>query len=94
MQDISCSEAKTLIEQGAQLVDVRSQLEFQQGCLPGAQCFPLEVLAGALNKLEKDKPVVVYCRTGRRSHMAKSFLESAGFGSVHNLGSAQNYFGC
>lgn len=94
MQDISCEEAKTLIEKGGQLIDVRTVLEFQQGCLPGAKSVPLEVLAGALSKLEKDKPIVIYCRTGRRSHMAKTFLESAGFSSVHNLGSAQNYFGC
>lgn len=94
MNDITCDKAKALIEKGAQLVDVRSSAEFQQGSLPGARNIPLEIFQGACNQIDREKPVILYCVTGRRSSMAKSFLESLGYSTVYNLGSFRNYYNC
>lgn len=93
-QDISCEDAKRLIQDGAKLVDVRSAREYQQGCLPGAINAPLEIFRGALAKISLDEPVILYCSTGRRSGQAKTFMQSLGFNAVHNLGSLRNYFNC
>jgi rhodanese-related sulfurtransferase len=81
------AEARALVKGGAQLVDVRSREEFDQGHLPGAKNLPVDVLAGRTRELgSKDKPVVVYCRSGARSGRAASLLRAAGFKKVVNLG--------
>ncbi len=94
LQDISCAEAKTMIEQGAQLVDVRSQSEFFQGALPDAISLPLEAITQQAITMDKERPVIVYCVTGRRSGMAQARLLEIGFTAVHNLGSFRSFFAC
>lgn len=84
---ISCTDARALVEQGAQLVDVRDPHEYRQGALPGAVNVPLPVIQQTLHQLDRDNPVLVYCATGRRSGMAKYLLEAHGFNEVHNIGS-------
>ena len=81
------SEARKLIEQGAQLVDVRTPQEFQQHALPGSVNIPLPVIQQALKQLDKETPVLLYCASGQRSGTAKRVLEACGFSTVHNLGS-------
>ncbi|MBE9516871.1 MAG: rhodanese-like domain-containing protein [Proteobacteria bacterium] len=92
--DINCSQAKQMISDGAQFIDVRSTNEFMQGALPGATSIPLEMINAADQMLEKDKPVILYCVSGQRSGMAKRVLQNMGFDSVHNLGSFRNFFAC
>ena len=88
---ISSIKAKALIEQGAQLVDVRTAKEFSQGAAPGAVNLPINMLAQQAQNLDLKKPVIVYCRTGGRSAMAQQILQSIGFSQVHNVGSIDNY---
>jgi phage shock protein E len=94
MMDINCSQAKQMITDGAQLIDVRSTNEYMQGALPGATSIPLEMIGAANDMLEKDKPVILYCVTGSRSGIAKMALQNLGFDNVHNLGSFRNFFAC
>ncbi len=91
---ISCPEAKNLIESGAQLVDVRSPMEYQQFNLPKAKNIPVQQINLAAEELDPEKPVVVYCASGGRSAMAQMLLQQMGFNQVYNLGSAQNYLSC
>jgi phage shock protein E len=91
---ISCPEARALVEQGAQLVDVREPQEYRQSALPGALNVPLQAIQQALHLLDRDSPVLVYCATGRRSGMAKYLLEAHGFSEVHNIGSQAFYHSC
>ena len=81
-------KSKELISSGALVVDVRSKEEFDSGHLEGALNVPhTEVEENlALFGADKDKPIVVYCRSGRRSGMAKEVLEKNGFTTVHNGG--------
>lgn len=81
-----CSEAKSLIKSGAQLVDVRSPHEHQQHALPGSVNIPLPIIQKALKQLDKETPVLLYCASGQRSGAAKSVLEACGFSRVHNIG--------
>jgi phage shock protein E len=81
------SEARILVERGeATLLDVRTVQEFNEGHVPGAVNIPIQKLKERMNELPKDKPVVVYCRTGNRSATAKRLLDAAGFVRVIDLG--------
>lgn len=81
------SEAHALVKDGAVLIDVRSPEEFGSGHIDGARNIPVGEIGQRTAEVgDKDKPVVVYCRSGMRSSQAKSTLESAGFTQVHNLG--------
>ncbi|MDQ6713626.1 MAG: rhodanese-like domain-containing protein [Candidatus Dormibacteraeota bacterium] len=56
------SEVKRLLEQGAQLVDVLGEAEFEQDHLPGAINIPLKRLdEKTVAGLDRQRPVLVYC---------------------------------
>ena len=80
--------ALTKVAQGAMLVDVRTPEEYAEGHLPEAINIPFEQIAEAFAKqgIAKDTPVVVYCRSGRRSGIAKESLDNAGYQAVYNGG--------
>lgn len=80
-------EARDLVAQGAQLVDVRNPLEYRHNALPGSANIPLPVIQQALKQLDKQTPVLLYCNSGQRSAVAKRLLEACGFALVHNPGS-------
>lgn len=69
----------------AQLVDVRQPDEVAEGTLPGAVNIPLDTLDGRLGELDRDRRVVVFCRSGGRSTKASELLTGAGFTDVVNL---------
>ncbi len=78
-KEISREEAQKLIEEGAQLVDVRAEHEWEAGRIAGARHIPLPQLAERTGELDSDRPVVLYCRGGTRSTMAAEALAEAGY---------------
>jgi len=93
-QDYSCQFLKNLLKQGAQLIDVRSTVEYSRGALPGAVNMPIDRFQQFKDTIDQNKPVLLYCRSGQRSEMVKRFLESLGFNQVHNIGSYRKFTGC
>jgi rhodanese-related sulfurtransferase len=81
-KEVSREEARKLIEEGAQLVDVRAGHEWDAGHIAGAKHVPLPELPQRTGEIEQDRPVVVYCRGGNRSSMATAALNDAGFEAV------------
>ncbi|MDP2227664.1 MAG: rhodanese-like domain-containing protein [Moraxellaceae bacterium] len=84
--------AEALLQQQAAqadllVLDVRSAEEFAAGHVPGAINVPLPDVSAAHPQLKswKDRQVVVYCRSGRRSELAIKTLEAAGFSRVLHL---------
>jgi rhodanese-related sulfurtransferase len=68
-----------------QLIDVREADERIISSL-GGELIPLDSLAENIDKISRDIPVIIYCRTGRRSADAAFILQQAyGFNNVHNL---------
>jgi len=63
----------------AQIVDVREPSEVAEGMIPGAKHVGLGELAERLNDLDKSRPVIAVCRSGRRSAEAADQLTAAGF---------------
>lgn len=85
--DVSGSEARQLVDGGAVLLDVRTPEEFAGGHIDGAINIPVQELDRRLDDVgARDRPVVVYCRSGMRSARAKATLKDAGFSAVHDLG--------
>ncbi len=78
-KEVSRDEAQKLIEDGAQLVDVRANHEWGAGHIAGAKHLPLAELAERTGELDPERPVVLYCRGGTRSTMATDALAEAGF---------------
>lgn len=90
--------AHRLVEQeGALLLDVRTPEEYEAGHVDGARNIPHDQVSARIDELRSwtdgkgDAPIVVYCRSGRRSGMAKEALLEAGFSKVTNLGGMGNW---
>ncbi|MGN6203148.1 MAG: rhodanese-like domain-containing protein, partial [Solirubrobacterales bacterium] len=81
-REVSREEARKLVEEGAQLVDVRAAHEWDAGHIAGARHVPLPELPQRTGELDQDRAVVVYCRGGNRSSMATAALADAGFDAV------------
>ena len=81
-REVSREEARALVDDGAQLVDVRVQHEWDAGHIAGATHLPLAELAERNGELDPDRPVVLYCRGGNRSSMAAEALAEGGFDAV------------
>jgi rhodanese-related sulfurtransferase len=79
VREISRDEAQKLIDEGAQLIDVRAAHEWDAGRIAGATHLPLDELAGRSGEIDPERPVILYCRGGNRSTMASDALAEAGF---------------
>lgn len=67
------------------LVDVRSNMEYQQGHVPHAVNIPLNELPARLNELDNENPIVVICASGNRSQSGAEIIKEAGVQHVYNL---------
>jgi rhodanese-related sulfurtransferase len=61
-----------------QVVDVREGYEREAGHIGGSRHIPLVELSSRAGEIERDRPVVFYCRVGARSDMAAQALRAAG----------------
>ncbi len=86
--EIDTVEAINLINhQDAAILDVREHHEYASGHLPNARHIPSGKIGERIGEIEKlkEKPVVVYCRSGARSSSVCVLLSKKGFGKVYNL---------
>lgn len=70
-----------------QLIDVRTPREVQQGKIEGARMinFLEDDFQEKIGKLDKNKPVALYCRSGNRSSKAAAMMDDMGFEEVYDL---------
>lgn len=89
VEQVSVAELKQAMDEGKDLVlvDVREPHELKICCLKYNLHIPLGDLRFRMEELEpyKEKELVLYCRSGRRSNMAAMFLSELGFAKVKNL---------
>jgi rhodanese-related sulfurtransferase len=76
---------KTLVKEGAMIIDVRTPAEFNSGHIKGAVNIQLQAIQSSFNKIPKNKVIITCCASGMRSGSAKSLLKAAGY-NVHNGG--------
>ena len=67
------------LPEGAQLIDVREDYEWEAGRIPGSRHVELAQVAQAAESIDRDAPVVFVCRVGGRSTMAAGAFRRAGF---------------
>ncbi|MBS1587809.1 MAG: thioredoxin [Bacteroidetes bacterium] len=80
-------EKRLAASPGAQLVDVRTPGEYAEGHLENAKNidYNSDAFANKIAKLDKAKPVFVYCLSGGRSGMAAEQMHNMGFAEVYNM---------
>jgi rhodanese-related sulfurtransferase len=86
MDDYTPQQVAELIERGdeVQLIDVRQPEEHEAGRIGGDRLVVLSDLAAEVDSIDRDRPVVFYCRSGSRSAMAAEAFRGAGF-DAHNM---------
>ena len=77
--------ASSLRHGGVTLVDVRNDQEWAAGHIDGARHVPLGRLAGRLDQIPRERPIVLQCAAGARSAIAASLLRLHGIDRVSNL---------
>ena len=86
MKEITVQEFKKLKDTNAnyQLIDVREEHELDV-CEMGGEHIPMGDVLDNLDKISKDKQVIVHCRSGARSGAICNKLEEIGYNNVYNL---------
>jgi rhodanese-related sulfurtransferase len=87
MEEVDVVTARSLQEQGAQLVDVREPHEYAGWHATGAVNIPLSRLEGRLDEIRRDGTVLLICQGGYRSAMAQEIL------ARHNITDTRNVAG-
>jgi len=77
--EVNVRESSDLARDGAQIVDVREQDEWDAGRIPGAVHIPMGELSQRAGELDPTRPVVFQCLSGGRSLMAAQAFRGAGF---------------
>ena len=82
-EGLTPQEASERAAAGAQLVDVRSDHEWEAGHIAGATHIVFDELSTRAEEIDRDRPVIVYCRGGNRSSAGAAALRGAGYDAVH-----------
>ena len=83
-KELAPERVREMIEDGAQVVDVREEREWEAGRMPGSVHIELNELTPRAEEIAKERPVVFVCRTGNRSGMAADAFREAGW-DAHNM---------
>ena len=89
-EQITAEEAKKIMDSGEDhiVLDTREQDEFDEGHIPGAILIPYTEIDNKAEEMlpDKDKLILVYCRSGRRSKIAAESLAKLGYTNVKEFG--------
>ena len=86
--NVSAEKAHEMIKtKDLVLLDVRTLSEYKQAHIEGTVIIPVQTLQAGYDKIidSKDKPVLIYCRSGNRSVTASNILLEKGFKDVYNM---------
>jgi rhodanese-related sulfurtransferase len=80
------AQARRLVAKGVKVVDVRTPAEFAGGHVPGALNIPHDQMAARAGEIgPPTTPVLLYCRTGRRTQVALEALRAKGFTEIYDM---------
>ncbi|MFV0472086.1 MAG: FAD-dependent oxidoreductase [Paludibacteraceae bacterium] len=83
---VTAAELDKFVEDKSPLyIDMRDVFAFEKSHIQGALHLPLEIFSDKMDKLSKDRPIILYCESGKVSHQALRMLVGAGFGDVTNI---------
>ena len=78
MEPVGLDELDRLLEQGAELIDVRERDERDAGYIAGSRNIPYRLLPVTGDDLPRDRPIVTICESGARAAVAASILAAKG----------------
>ena len=86
MKEVTVSELKKMKDEGAdfQLIDVREEHEIEI-CSIGGEHIPMGDVMDNLNRISKDRQVIIHCRSGARSGAICQALNTEGYTNIYNL---------
>lgn len=94
-KQISQKEAKEIMDSEKEYVilDVRTEEEFAEKHIPGAVLIPHDEIESRAEKelLDKEKTILVYCRSGNRSKVASQILADLGYSAVFEFGGINDW---
>jgi rhodanese-related sulfurtransferase len=83
--EMAAAQVAALLDAGqAQVIDVREDYEHDAGHIPGSRHIELPQLPDEAGSLDRDRPVVFYCRSGDRSSMPAEAFKASGW-DAHNM---------
>ena len=89
-EQITAEDAKKIMDSGEEhiILDTREQDEFDEGHIPNAILIPYTQIENKAEEMipDKDKLILVYCRSGRRSKIAAESLSKLGYSNVKEFG--------
>jgi rhodanese-related sulfurtransferase len=87
IKNISPKQAKELLEKekDVYILDVRTEKEYDEVHLKGAHLIPVQELEENIQKIPKDKKVIIHCAKGKRSEKAYDILKDKGLKELYHL---------
>jgi rhodanese-related sulfurtransferase len=89
-KSVQWSELQSRVENGAVLIDVRTDEEFSSGHIPNSVNIPVDELRSRLEELSSEE-IVIYCQVGVRGHIATSLLRGYGYEAANLDGGYQTW---
>ena len=83
VEQLDSDEAQARVAAGALLLDVREMDEWRETRIPGSTLLPMSEIASRVADVPRDRPLVVVCRSGNRSHQVAAWLTSQGFDAAN-----------
>ncbi len=89
--EVNVDQAYQMYQDGAFVVDVRTQEEWDEYHVPNVPLIPLDELPNRLNEIPKDEEILVICRSGNRSQEGRDILLSAGYNATSMAGGVKEW---
>ncbi|MBI5946487.1 MAG: rhodanese-like domain-containing protein [Chloroflexi bacterium] len=90
--EVNSEAGYQMVQNGAFMLDVREQSEWDEYHAPMATLIPLGELQARLSELPKDKEILVVCRSGNRSQEGRDILLAAGFNATSMAGGMKDWY--
>ncbi len=91
-REVSVDEAYQMYQDGAFVLDVRTQEEWDEYHAPNTTLIPLDQLPGRLTEVPKDRQILVVCRSGNRSQQGRDILLAAGYNATSMTGGLKEWY--
>jgi rhodanese-related sulfurtransferase len=90
--EVNTDTAYQMYQNGAFVVDVRTQEEWNEYHAPNTTLIPLDQLQSRLSEIPKDKEILVVCRSGNRSQQGRDILLAAGYNATSMAGGLKEWY--
>jgi rhodanese-related sulfurtransferase len=90
--EVDAAAGYQMAQEGAFVLDVRTQEEWDEYHAPMATLIPLDELPNRLNEAPKDREILVVCRSGNRSQEGRDILLEAGYNAVSMAGGMKDWY--